>query len=228
MLEFQTYQKDQSGIKIALYGESGTGKTRSCSTAPNWLFVSSEEKFASIKQALLQYIRVLSIAELKSVMEELQVTYSPGSITICIDSMTDIAERTLRSGFMKKDMRQEYFEVQNQCEDFFRWLRSYPFDVIVVFKAKLQRDNANTMKYYPSLPGSAISSNIPYFFDYTFATRCFKDEQRPEAIYSIQTHGDGQYIANDSSDRLKMFEVPNFSYIFNIIKAPESYDNPPF
>ena len=226
MLNYSTFSRETSHVKIALYGESGTGKTRFCSTAKNWLFLSSEEKFASIQLPSFTYIKVSTITDLVNTITEICHDASiPDDTTLCIDSFSDIAERTLRSLPKAKDARLNYMDTQTQCEDFMRLLPQIPFDMIIVFKAKVVTDTENFRKYYPSLPSESSSRLVPYFFDYVFATRTRKSEDGQGVQYYILTQNEGQYMAKDCSGILRAYETPDAAYIFDQIKAPVSYEN---
>ena len=97
-LNIQEYTHQMDYVKIALYGESGTGKTRFCSTAESPLFISSEMKFKSVRRDRVPYIAVQTIADLNVELSALSMNVQSCPYrTICIDSFTDIAERTLKT-----------------------------------------------------------------------------------------------------------------------------------
>lgn len=225
-MNIQQFNHTSASIKIAVYGESGTGKTRFCSTAPGYLFLSSEEKFTSVQSETVPYIKVKTLEELCNVITEINNTPDFPYHTLCIDSLSDIAERTLGEIPQSKDGRKDYFLVQEQCKYFLRMLPSIPYDMIIVFGIKPANDRENFRKYYPSLPGTAIILDIAKFFDFIFATRVGVREDGKTPIHYVQTKTDGQYTAKDCSDRLKLFETPDASYIFNLLHAPFDFKEP--
>lgn len=223
-LNIQEYAHQADYVKIALYGESGTGKTRFCSTAEAPLFISSEMKFKSVRRDRVPYIAVQTIADLNVELSALSMNVQGCPYrTICIDSFTDIAERTLKT-LTNKDPRQNYAALQVQMEGFFQSLVYVPFDMVIVFQIKAAQDMENYRKYYPSVPGDKVSQRIPYWFDEVFAARKAKAENQTDTVYYIQTSNDGQYVAKDCSDNLRPQEIPDAKSIIERIRAPQNYD----
>lgn len=224
MIEYRTFSRQESHVAIAVYGESGSGKTRLCSTAPGFLFVSSEEKFSSVRQDRFSYIHVDAMGELIALFDKIiaDPAVIQGCQTLCVDSLTDIAEKTLRdkpSGTGNK--MADYLEIQTLCVDFFNRLPLMPYDVVVVFKLKSQRVDSYNVKFYPSLPGKDFSTQVPYYFDFIFATRSQRNpEKANEVSYFIQTRSDDQYVAKDCSDHLETFAAPDLDAAIKLIKAP--------
>lgn len=209
-------------MKTLVFGRSGAGKTLLCATAPAPVIFSAESGLLSLRRFNLPYHEIKTMNDL---VEAYRWSLSSGEArqfaTICLDSISEIAEVVLKNELAKtKDPRKAYGEVLTQTLNIVRDFRDLP-GRNVYFSAKEEYSKDETtggMFYMPSMPGNKLGQQLPYYFDEVFRLSSVRDQQGKE--YSvIQTRADNQVIAKDRSGALDTFEPPNLTHIFMKIMA---------
>lgn len=208
-----------NGIKILVYGPPDAGKTYLCSTIPNPLIISAESGLLTLADYDIATIEVNSLQELREAYAFIASSEEAKQYdTICLDSISDIAERVL--SFEKKankDKRMAYMMLGEQMSDLIRAFRALPKNVY--FSAKLERskdDYTGMMLYRPSMPGNALTEQLPHYFDFVLALR--KDRDNDGNIYRyLQCEGDLQYIAKNRGGYLPRTMEPDLSRIYEAI-----------
>ncbi len=210
------------GIKALVAGLSGVGKTVLCSTAPYPLIISAEKGLLSIAEKKVPVIEVRTIQEVYEVYNFLtQSRESNNYWTVCIDSLTELAEVVLANLLKTKgqnDPRKAYGELIPEMSSLIRAFRDLT-GKYVLFTSKLEqvKDEATGMLLFgPAMPGQKLGPQIPYFFDEVFALRIGK-AQNGNLYRYIQTGPDLQYQAKDRSNYLDFMEPPDLTHIFNKI-----------
>lgn len=210
-----------NGVKCIVYGPAGVGKTVLCSTAPSPVILSAESGLLSLKKFNLPYIEINTFKDLEEAyIWVMKSNESKQFHTICLDSITEIAEVVLSDLKEKhKDPRKAYGEVQDQVLSLLRDFRDLP-QKHVYFSAKQEKQKdemTGAFIYGPMMPGSKLPQQIPYFFDEVFQLYIYQDPQTKEEIRSLRTKKDFQYEAKDRSGALDMWEPPNLTYVFDKI-----------
>lgn len=210
-----------NGIKVLVYSPAGIGKTTLCSTAPNPIIISAESGMLSIAKDNVPAIEISTVDDLIEVhqMFEKKDKRVASFETICIDSITEIAEVILSNAKKQvKDPRQAYGELIEKMTDTvkaFRDLKGY--NIYMAAKEEWTKDEVKgTQTYGPAMPGSKLGQQLPYLFDEVFALRVGKTTDGKEYRY-LQTQPDIQYTAKDRSNCLEPIEQPNLTVIFNKI-----------
>lgn len=212
-------------VKVLVYGDAGTGKTRLCATVPKPIILSAEAGLLSLSQ---ENIPVIDVKTVKDVIDSFQfLTESEEAKqfeTICLDSISEIGEVFLNA--LKKkhtDARQAYGELSEDMTDLIRKFRDIP-NKNVYFTAKsvkVEDDNGIT-SFRPGLPGKTLLNNLPFFFDEVFALKIGKLENGTEYNY-LQTNKEMRYVAKDRSGCCNPIERPDLGYIFKKIKSGKIY-----
>ena len=210
------------GVKVLVYGGSGAGKTRLCSTAPKPIIVSAEAGLLSLRKYQIPVIEIKTIEELTEAYN--WISSSPEArqfSTICIDSLTEIAEVVL-SHLKKqvKDPRQAYGEVIEKMAMVIRAFRDLPgFHVYMSAKMEPMKDEfSGVIKYGPMMPGQKLGPQLPYYFDEVFRIGIGRD-LKGEPFRFLQTAPDLQYDAKDRSGSLAPLEPPDLNVVFTKILA---------
>ena len=208
-----------SGIKGLVYGPPGVGKTTLCATADYVLIISAEKGLLSIKDKAVDFVEVKSIADIGEVYSYL--TTSEDYSTVCLDSISDIAEVVLSElKPLFKDTRQAYGEMADQMLQLVRAFRDLE-NYNVIFTAKSRRivDPVGVSSFVPSTPGQVLPEAIPYMFDLVMPMHIGKDAEGKQFRY-LQTQPDLHWIAKDRSGVLDKMEYPDLNHLFNkIIEA---------
>jgi phage nucleotide-binding protein len=211
---------ETQGAKILLYGESGAGKTYTCSTAPGKvLVISMEAGLLSIRdKENVDAIEIKTYEELNQIYGELK-NGSHDYNTVCLDSISEMSEILLHHELsINKDARKAFGNVKETCEGIMRMFRDLPMHVIFVSKMA-KENNDGRWDFAPRMVGKQLGQTIPYFFDEVLALRVMEqpNEETGGTDYPrwLQTTiGDG-YVCKDRSGKLEDFEEPDLSQIIN-------------
>lgn len=208
-----------AGVKVLVYGRPGVGKTRLCATAPDPIILSAESGLLSLSNEDIPVQTIASIEDLNEVYAWLlDSDEAKGYKTICLDSVSEIAEQVLATEKNAvKDGRKAYGEMQDRMSRLLRAFRDLP-GRNVYFSAKMEKmqNEDGMILYQPSLPGKTLSQGIGYFFDEVFALVNVKDEDG-NLLRCLQTSSDTAYEAKDRSGKLSFYEAPDLSAIFQKI-----------
>lgn len=212
-----------NGVKILVYGASGAGKTRLCSTTDaSTLILSAEAGLLSLREFDIPAIQIQGIDDIYEAYDYLVNTEEGQSFKwICLDSISEIGEVVLSAGKKSaKDPRAAYGDLQEKMGDLLRAFRDLP-GRNVYFSAKLDRvkdEATGSLLFGPSMPGQKLGPSIPYFFDEVFVYRM---ERAVDGSLSraLQTFGDIQYNAKDRSGALAPYEEPDLGKIAAKITA---------
>jgi hypothetical protein len=223
MLKFSTTdQATIHGVKVLVYSESGIGKTVLCSTAPTPLILSAESGLLSLRRFKLPVIEIKTIQDLQEAhLFCANAKEAAGFETICLDSISEIAEVVLANAKPQvKDPRQAYGEMIEKMTMVIRAFRDLP-GKNVYFSAKMEPmkdEMTGIIKYGPSMPGSKLGPQMPYFFDEVFRLAVGKGADG-SLFRFLQTQPDLQYVAKDRSGSLAMYEQPDLTAVFRKIAS---------
>ena len=208
-------------IKCLVYGEAGVGKTYLCSTAPEPIIISAESGLLCLRQFNLPFIEIKTLADLQDAYNFcFDSNKTKNYQTICVDSITEIAEVLLVSEKKKtKDPRKAYGEVQDQMLSLIRQFRDLPNKHVYIAakEGKVSDSFTGSISYGPMMTGQKLSQHVPYFFDEVFRLFIYTDIQTSQSWRVLRTCGDQQSIAKDRSGVLAELEEPNLTNIFNKI-----------
>lgn len=217
------------GIKVCVYGRSGAGKTYLIKSAPRPIIASAEAGTLSIAAANIPLAEIYSLADMNEFYNWVTKSAEASNFdTICIDSITEIAERILiqeKSG--SKDGRKAYGEMSDKLSVLVRQFRDISGKNIY-FSAKAElRDQPDGSKLYgPSMPGQKSSQGLAYYFDEFFWAGSGEYDViapdktvKKEKYYYLHTRQDNQYEAKDRSGVLDIQEKADLTHIFTKIRA---------
>jgi hypothetical protein len=108
--------------------------------------------------------------------------------------------------------------------EFITKFRDLPYNVIFTALEKEEKDEiTGSMLYRPSLPGKAISGELPSFFDELFRLILINSEKKSDRFFL--TENTGSSLAKDRSGKLERTEPPNWNYVMK--KIYDAYFNSP-
>jgi phage nucleotide-binding protein len=208
-----------SGIKMLVYGQAGAGKTSLIKTLPNPVVLSAEGGLLSIADADIPFIEVNDIQSLNDAYDWLINSDEAKQFdSVALDSISEIAEVVLNTEKKKsKDPRQAYGALMETMQDLIRAFRDIP-NKNVYFSAKCEKsqDEQGRMLYAPSMPGSKLGQQLPYFFDLCLALRVEKDGEG-NTQRALMCDSDGLWSAKDRSGKLDSWESPDLGEIIKKI-----------
>lgn len=207
----------QTGIKCAVYGKAGRGKTTLCATAPNPVIISAEGGLLSLARFKLPYIEIKNVNDLTNAHQWAQMSREARQFqTICIDSISEIAEVVLTNAKNQvKDPRQAYGELIEKMTTVIRSFRDLQgFNVVMTAKQEFVKDDqTGVLMNMPSLPGKGLTKDFPYFFDEVFQLDIGKTPTGEEYRF-LRCQPDFNNEAKDRSGRLFPAEEPNLTKVF--------------
>ena len=219
-IKVTTTRQSTDAVKMIIYGDSGVGKTTLCSTAPKPIIISAEKGLLSLAEFDLPVIEITSIEELDEAYDWCMANKDKYE-TICLDSITEIAEICLAELQIKyADGRKQYGELQAEIPKKIRRFRDIN-KKHVMFIAQIDRFEdaySGISSFKPSMPGKYLVKKAPFFFDEVLALRIGemrKEDGGSEEYRYLQTQPDLQYHAKDRSGKLNKIERPNLKMIIN-------------
>lgn len=197
-------------LKVLVYGPAGAGKTTLCSTVDNALIISAEGGLLSLRNHDIPVIEVSSIQEVQEAYTMIATSDECKQYEwICIDSLSEIAEVVLSTEKkLNKDPRKAYGALIERMNDLIRAFRDLPRNVFMSAKS-FEVGEGN--RYIPSMPGSKLGQELPYYFDEVFAYRVAKTDEGVKR--ALQTFNCGNWEAKDRSGCLDEYEEPNLGQI---------------
>lgn len=221
-----TDQVHTNGIKVCVYGYSGSGKTRIMATAPAPFIVCTEQGLMSLKHVRIPYAHIQNLEELREVHTYL--LRNPQFKTIGLDTISDFAEMTLALELKaQKDPRKAYLETQRQMAEVIREFREMS-GRNVIFGAKcttLEDPTTGQFKGMPAMPGKTMTEALPHYFDQVWRAYTVKapTAEDPNGVaHVLQCHDNGTFLAKDRGPCLGPVEWPNLENLFARIAQPLS------
>ena len=210
------------GIKALVYGRAGMGKTTLCGTAPAPLIISAEAGLLSLRGKEIPVIIVGDFQEVREALNWCRTEAAKHGVqTICLDSISEIAEKCLNAEKKKtKDPRQAYGETANIVIELVKEFRDLPnFNVLVTSKETIVTDPITGINQArPTAPGQQIGPALPYLFDEVFHASKGQGQDGKEFFY-LRTSASQSADAKDRSGVLDEIEYPDFGNIIKKILA---------
>lgn len=223
--------------KIALYGESSTGKTTQIAAIwallgedESMLILTAEHGLRSLRQAcpeMLDDPRVMvgechSIADVKEGVA--MASNGANGITWCVvDSVSNIADRELRSRLEAAgDPRQAYGGMMSATLGvLWSLIDVASLGVLFIFQEVRNEVNEGSAKrpemvnyYGPSVPSKGLQQSMPYVFD-----GVLRIEMRDNGERQIRTSKTKTIMAKDRTGRLDAIEPCDLGAIIGKILA---------
>lgn len=209
----------KNGVKMLVYGKAGRGKTTLCHTAPSPIVFSAESGLLALSGHQVAYAEIRNIKDLQDAYEWAEKSAEARQFqTLCLDSLSEIAEVVLANAKGQvKDPRQAYGELIEKMSMTIRSFRDLPgYHVYMSAKQEMVKDDTTgTTINMPSMPGSKLGQQLPYFFDEVFQLDIGKDPATQQTYRYLRTQPDFQNDAKDRSGKLDPIEYPDLG---NIIK----------
>lgn len=211
-----------NGIKAAVYGRSGVGKTYLVTTCPDPLFIAAEPGTLTLRHFPIKGIKITCIEDLEDTITWIYNAAEARPFqTIYVDSATEIGEVILANAKLTNtDPRKAYGELIDRMLVTLKQFRDIPNKhVVLTFKQESNADEVSkTTMYGPAMPGRALPPAIPYLFDEVFRLGVSKTQEGIEYRF-LQTRPDLQYEGKDRSGVLDAVEPPDLGQVFNKILA---------
>lgn len=209
----------ENGVKIVVYGEAGMGKTRLCATCPAPVIFSAESGLMSLRQYQLPYYEIKTLADVRDVYQWARGSSEARQFaTICLDSVSDIAETVLAGfkGGKNKDARAAYGEYNDELLKILKEFRDLPGKHVYMSAKQDRFKGADGIALNgPMLPGAKMNTQLPYMPDLLFQLA----HDPVSGHRFLRCHPDHANAAKDRSGALQPMESPDLGAIIGKILA---------
>ena len=111
-VKFTTSKAEASHIRVLVFGRSGAGKTTMIKTAPKPVILTSEKKLFALKDVEIPTMIIESVEDMEEAVDFLATSKKARKFeTVCIDSLSDIAETQLA------DLKKQYTDPRRAYGD---------------------------------------------------------------------------------------------------------------
>jgi len=196
------------GLKFLIYGPSGSGKTTLIKTAVNPIIISSESGLLALSDVDIPVIEVTTEAQLE---EAYQYALIGKYDTICIDSISDIAESILGEFKIKFiDGRQAYGKTNDIISRYIRLFRDIKGKNVYITAKEIKVEVNKVVLMQPMMPGATMTTNMPYYFDLVMRLEANRKGER-----MLHTSASFTQVCKDRSNKLDKVEP---AHLANIIE----------
>lgn len=217
------------GIKVCVYGGAGAGKTRLCATATpqapeKTLIISAESGLLSMRDFDIPVVQVDSFSDVEAIYNHLS-TQPHDFEWVCLDSISEIAEQCLAHykavHVNSKNGWAAYGDLLSAMDTIMKRFRDLPMNVYMSAKMEREKTEDGALLYQPMMPGSKLSSQLPFIFDELFCLHSYAEEgaDGPVVHRTLQTFRDSKHEAKDRSGCLEKYEVADLNLIAQKIMA---------
>jgi AAA domain len=217
MIKLSSSKKATKHVRCLVYGESGAGKTPLGATAPNPIFINSDDGLLSISDLNIPTLDVFDLDDVKEAISFLKSKKGRKFDTVVVDDFTKITKFILDELEEELDDKWEiYGKLGKTGVKVIEKFQSLPMNLVVICKLHEKEDDGVVLRR-PKVPGRMLPEELPYMFDEVFALRT-KGEGDDENSRFVLTDKTPKWQAKDRSGKLKKFEKPNLTDIFNKIR----------
>jgi len=227
-----------AGVKALIYGAAGAGKTRLCATAPAPVILSVESGLLTLKKVIADIriqtgnpafdIPVYEITSVADLMDAYNMFASNSQDvafcqTVCLDSISEIAELVLKEELGKTSHGQQaYGKYNTALAEILRAFRGLQ-GRHVYFSAKdvhVKDETTGLITTRPHVPGKVMLNDLPFFFDEVFYLHTITDPKGVE-YRALRTSGNANITAKDRGGYLDPIEPhADLTYLFGKILQP--------
>ncbi len=222
-IRLTTTEDETNFITMMTIAPSGHGKTKLIKTAPKPIIIAAENGLLSLKGSKLPVIKIDNHIDFEAAYELIIGPKCKAFETVCIDSISDIAEACL-AWFKENPVdgnthpQAAYGHMADAIlptlKKFLALSVTHSKNVYVTAKVKRMEDQYTGIDtFMPSAPGRVIGPALPYLFDFVLPLRIAENEAGKKYRY-LQCQPDLQYVAKDRSGNLADIERPHLGHIF--------------
>lgn len=205
------------GVKAVMFGGPGSGKTPLCDTAPRPVLCAVEPGLLSMRQSKVPTWEAFDLPKIEEFLKWVHESKEAANFdTICIDSISEIAEKILLEEERKnKDGRAAYGAMADRVMAILNKLYYMPNKHIYLIakQGTFTEGGVETLK--PYFPGKELNVSVPHMFDEILHLGLANVPNMREPVKAIRTRSSFGIFARDRSGMLDEFEPPNLAMLFN-------------
>lgn len=204
-MKFETFKPGTHKLKALIYWGAKKGKTTLASTAPNPLWLCSEQWLLSVASTLPKFRRINTIEDLREVYQELKAEKTEFD-TIIIDSLSEISKvikDNLTDRGKNKMTIQLWWSYWEEIMQTIRQIVQLDYHIIVIVHSKDITDDSGNVVFYDIAIDWSAKNEIPRYFD-TIAY-CYIDK---DWNYQVNIAGNNKTICWDRSNKIPKENTP--------------------
>ncbi|QMV47880.1 putative P-loop containing nucleoside triphosphatehydrolase [Salmonella phage S144] len=217
--------------KVAVYGQSGVGKTSLAKTLPHGevLIIDAEGGLMSVADADIDSTPIGKFQDILDLYKWLTESKEAKKYKhLIFDSLSDVAEVCLDyEKTQVNDKRQAYGNTNDKMMYIMRQFRDLPFSVAYLCKLEKNKDEVTgAMLYSPLMPGQQLPKQLPYLMDAVLALRMTAPDKDGNCERYLQTQPDFQWEAkcrNAPGRELDAREPANLGWIYDKLQGYHPY-----
>ena len=204
-------------LNLAVFGATGTTKTRQVLTLPNCLLISLEKGTLSLMGEDFDYVECSSLEDIRDVYSMLIGEWAGRYEWICLDSMSELSDIILEEELEKTShAMQAYGAMQTKIMKTLKSFMNLDVNLYAIAKeAPIEKSTGDVIKGM-MFAGTKLSHKVPYLFDDVIAASKIIDGDGKERL-CFTCHGTTNYDCKNRSGALNLFEEPNLFKIANKI-----------
>ena len=217
------------GVKAVVYGAPGSGKTPLLGTAPRPVMLVTEPGMLSMRHSTVPAWEAFTAARIVEFMEWVTKSKEVGSFdTICIDSLTNIAEIFLGDELPRhKHGMKAYGAMAERTLGICSTLYYMPQKHVVMVAKQTAIENGrqtliqngevtyeNVMQKRPHFPGKDLNIKIPHLFDDVLHLGDANVPGQPKPVRALRTREITEVFARDRAGTLNELEPPDLTQLF--------------
>jgi hypothetical protein len=227
-------------INALLYGEPGTGKTRSIITLPQGLdktlIIAAEPGLKTLRDHKVQVWEIEAWSDFENAMNALREQKKEfGFENIVIDSLSEATKicadnilkervdihqaRKTNTKTMFADQRtlEDYGIAKGRIDRLCRGFRSLPYNVFFTCHAHRDRDEKTGItKYMPLVSPSSLAEDLPGLFDHVILAKT--DIVEGSQVFWWEHYNSQSQMGKDRSGNIPAKTEPDWSIVFDAYK----------
>lgn len=214
----QTIKADEK-IHVAIYGASGSGKTKMIETLPGrTLVINADKGLLSLKgSSQIDYVNINNFNDMIDAMKYIQ-SKDCDYDNVVVDSVSAVADKLLdfleKKGLKGFDIWRDYGKY---VKGIITTLRdSTSFNSVSIFELSRKENESGITVNGVGLQGS-MASKVSYFYDCFLAARV--KHTRDGSVYRLQTrHADGFECKIRGGENIETYVDQDLGKLFELIK----------
>lgn len=207
----------QYGVKALVYGDPGTAKTPTVTTAPRPVLCSVEPGLLSMVGSTVPTWEAHTVQRLDEFFQWITTSAEAQQFdTVCIDSVSQMAELVLEAALKKnRDGRAAYGDLSRDIMARLSTLYFMPRKHVYLIAKKTVQDNNGILKARPFFPGQDLNVKVPHLYDLIMHMERAVPPVGGRMVPMFRTTDNGLVLARDRTGKLDDLEPPDLAAIFN-------------
>lgn len=219
-----TSQQGLDGVKVLVYGRTGSQKTRLIATAPRPIILSTDKGLLSLKGYNIPVIEIEDLADFEEAFNFLGAAENINNWdTLCLDDASQLSRNIVlgylngkSNGGKKVHGQQAYGNMQMDMEKIINNLINLKGkNVYVIAKEDRIEDDLGVAQYTAKFEGQKLREYIPYKFDFFLHAYTVPDPSGVKyPLSQLRTVQDERYDAKDRTGKLDTVEFGDLNNLF--------------